>query len=673
MATRSARKLRLRVDFLPTPSFVAVRVLERGLDEKARPQELAELVAWDPALAASVLRAVNAPGGGLSVEVGDLVHAATILGTKGLRPIVLGVTVVEDAGETGALDLARFWRHSGAAATAARLLAKACGRDPDEAHLAGLLHDLGILVLDRHDPKAYAGVLRLAASRPAASLAALERARLGIDHDRAAERVAAAWSFPAELSSALRSLPDPAADASGLGPLLRAADLLAWQAGFSPFDASKPPDRDPAVRALLRPFDERELLEAVRDEVARRCARFGDCGEPVGGIHRAIARANAALSRLVYDLEASIRSLRTLNAAMLNVQARLGERDPAEALLCEIVATLGFDRAFLVAAEGKEEATIRRALSTTGAASAVEGRSIPGIRASLASVRKAVRLERGDGHGFEDLLDALDADGLILAPLSSGPDGCCVVAVDRGESGRSVEDRDAAILGPLALETGLLLENYRLVQTVRSMAVTDALTGVFNRRRLMEVLAKEHERALLTHRPLAVVMLDLDHFKRVNDTLGHAVGDDLLRRFGDLLRDNLRRGDVVGRYGGEEFVVLLPGADVERATAVAERIRVAFNAFGDQEAGAYRGLRLSVSAGVATLSGEGESHEALLCRADAALYAAKAAGRDRTCTAPAGASGPEGTREGTPPEGIGPAGAGAGRAEGRVEGTSHPA
>ncbi len=642
MATRSARKPRLNVDFLPTPSFVVVRLLEHGLDERARPQELASLVACDPALAASVLRAVNAPGEGLSVEVADLVHAATILGTRGLRPIVLGVSVGAEGKDGSGGDLARGRRHTGASAAAARLLAKALGRDPDEAHLAGLLHEVGILALDRHDAKAYAAVLKQAGTRPAGALASLERARLGIDHDEAAQRVAAAWSFPSDLRATLGGVHGNGAAAGPLAGILRAADFLAWHAGFSPIVAAKPPERTPAVAEILGSRDEKELLEAIRDEVGRLSAQFGDSGERPAGIHRSIARANAALSRMVYELEASIRSLRTLNAAMLNVQARLGERDPAEALLCEIVATLGFDRAFLVAADGKEEATVRRALSTTGAAAGIEGRAIPGLRAPLAAARKAVRIERGGPHGFEPLLQTLEADSLVLAPVSSGPEGCCAVAVDRAESGRGIEERDAALLGPLALETGLLLENYRLVQAVRSMAVTDALTGVFNRRRLMEVLAKEHERALLTRRPLAVVMLDLDHFKRVNDTLGHAVGDDLLRRFGALLREHLRRGDNVGRYGGEEFVILLPGADVERATAVAERIRVAFLDFSKEEAETYRGLRLSVSAGVATLSGEGESHEALLCRADAALYAAKADGRDRVSTAPPGPGAPPG-------------------------------
>jgi two-component system, cell cycle response regulator len=155
------------------------------------------------------------------------------------------------------------------------------------------------------------------------------------------------------------------------------------------------------------------------------------------------------------------------------------------------------------------------------------------------------------------------------------------------------------------------------------LAVTDDLTLAYNGRYLLPRLQDELRRS----RTISVAMLDLDHFKRVNDTYGHARGDAVLRAFCDRVRDKTRRSDLLVRRGGEEFVLVLPSTDHERALALAERIRrsVGDPAFDDDKGPP---IRQTVSIGVATWDGT-ESAEDLLHRADMALYAAKSAGRDR--------------------------------------------
>lgn len=155
----------------------------------------------------------------------------------------------------------------------------------------------------------------------------------------------------------------------------------------------------------------------------------------------------------------------------------------------------------------------------------------------------------------------------------------------------------------------------------RLLAGTDPLTGVLNRRAWREAMQARLSRG----DGVSVLFLDLDHFKRVNDRIGHEGGDRVLRLFVDVLRAALRERDVVGRYGGEEFVVGLARADAAAACAVAERIRAGLHARGE---GMVPGMALSVSIGVATRR-PGEALDELLRRADAALYDAKHAGRDR--------------------------------------------
>jgi diguanylate cyclase (GGDEF)-like protein len=183
----------------------------------------------------------------------------------------------------------------------------------------------------------------------------------------------------------------------------------------------------------------------------------------------------------------------------------------------------------------------------------------------------------------------------------------------------------------LASQAGIALENARLHERVQQQATTDELTGLVNRRRFLEALETELERARLFETPLSLVLADLDDFKRVNDAHGHLAGDDALRTFGDLLQAHLRVVDVAGRLGGEEFAVLLPETDLEEATLVADRMR---GALSEAPLGLSGGVRISLTAsfGIAELA-PGQSGQQLMSRADAALYAAKAAGKNRVSMA----------------------------------------
>ncbi len=168
--------------------------------------------------------------------------------------------------------------------------------------------------------------------------------------------------------------------------------------------------------------------------------------------------------------------------------------------------------------------------------------------------------------------------------------------------------------------------------TLERMAMTDALTGLPNRRYLFERLDLEMGRAVRYERPLALIIVDIDHFKRVNDIHGHRFGDFVLTEAARVLRNNLRESDVVARYGGEEFAVLLPETNVEQAEAVAEKLRGAFAERELRERDAA--VALTISAGVAATSVLAvEDGETLVARADAALYEAKRQGRDRVVRA----------------------------------------
>jgi diguanylate cyclase (GGDEF)-like protein len=177
----------------------------------------------------------------------------------------------------------------------------------------------------------------------------------------------------------------------------------------------------------------------------------------------------------------------------------------------------------------------------------------------------------------------------------------------------------------------LNLVNERLGERLRAQASTDELTGTFSRRAMRERAPALLENCAGLGRSVATLMVDIDHFKHVNDRHGHLVGDTVLRRAADLLRANLRGDSVLTRYGGEEFVVLLPVAGLDEARAVAERLRKAFETDRCEFEGAQ--IAITISAGLALLT-PGEPLEAALSRADAALYRAKNGGRNRVAVTP---------------------------------------
>ena len=170
-----------------------------------------------------------------------------------------------------------------------------------------------------------------------------------------------------------------------------------------------------------------------------------------------------------------------------------------------------------------------------------------------------------------------------------------------------------------------MLANLRNLAIAELRAATDALTGLPNARACHDTLKRMVAQVGRTMSPLSAVLLDLDHFKQVNDQFGHGAGDDVLAATGAALRSALRESDFAGRYGGEEFLVLLPDTDADGAVNAAEKIRASISRISLPQVS----RTIAASLGVATLPDDAGDADTLIRQADRALYAAKAAGRDR--------------------------------------------
>jgi diguanylate cyclase (GGDEF)-like protein len=231
------------------------------------------------------------------------------------------------------------------------------------------------------------------------------------------------------------------------------------------------------------------------------------------------------------------------------------------------------------------------------------------------------RLSADDGTVVET--GAADADGARLElPLTAG----------RTEFGTlslvapSFDEEHAMTATSLASHAAIALENARLHQIVERQALVDGLTGIANRRQCEDALTHEIARAQRFNTPLTLVLADLDEFKAINDLHGHAAGDDVLREFAAVLRATVRDSDLAGRWGGEEFLLLLPGTDVEGGAQLADRVRrtLAERSFLGKDGAVFD---VTCSFGVAQHFPEGDERE-LFAAADRALYRAKRRGKN---------------------------------------------
>lgn len=247
--------------------------------------------------------------------------------------------------------------------------------------------------------------------------------------------------------------------------------------------------------------------------------------------------------------------------------------------------------------------------------------------------REPVSVEAPEQHPFWKTTPAHRplARQLLTVPLIHGETvrGVLTVINKLDTEAFSLEDMDT--LSTLAVHAAVAIDNARFVEEVETTAITDSLTGLYNHREFQKRLMEEMERGKRYGKDFSLLMLDIDHFKVINDTHGHPVGDAVLKEAAKIIKKSVRNVDLPARYGGEEFTVILPETNGEQAKKVAERIRRAI----DQSSFAIpdgHPVHMSISVGIASFPLDADSREGFITAADEALYFAKERGRNRVCS-----------------------------------------
>ncbi|MCO4101126.1 MAG: diguanylate cyclase [Gemmatimonas sp.] len=405
---------------------------------------------------------------------------------------------------------------------------------------------------------------------------------------------------------------------------------------------SAQPPEEASVRSLglgaadfiRKPYRPKELLARVQAQLRM--------GALLRSTRAALLRTEEQLHRAQHDAD----SRRKLVDILHEVTGDLSVSELFHLLVRRAARALGVSHCSVVLARpGEAHATVVAAFENPGLQQlVVQLERYPELRSALES-GQPVLVEDLDTHPlYEGVRHVWGIEGIeipirsvIALPFSIDRGQYCVFLVRRTrdqerfgpadlEFAQAVITAAVAVIQRAQMVENTMADNARLEQ----LAQTDPLTQLLNRRALTERITAEMERALRYDSTLALLMIDLDHFKKVNDTYGHLVGDDVLRDVGQLLSDTIRGSDIVARYGGEEFLVLLPETDDDGAETFANRLREAVEEHLFARESLAEPLRLTASIGVAVYpAARIESVEDLFARADAALYRAKADGRNR--------------------------------------------
>lgn len=498
------KRLLVESNNLPTMPAVASQLLSIPEWEEVDMGKVADTISKDVSLTSKILRVVNSPFYGLGHEISTISQALVVLGARATRSLTLSFSILTmcQVDGTSAFDYSAFWTRSLNTAAIARELAFAAGlRTEEEAFLAGLLQNIGVMVIARCVPEVYARIAGDATDMLAPSLEA-ERDHMGIDHVEVAKLLFEKWNLPASLCIPIyyHHTPERAQNAEG------------------------------------------QTLTAIR--IQYLAGRVGEWLYTHNGD------------------DTLLQELKKTASQYFNISS-----DEFEALMYRVDTKME---------EMSELFELSKARPTTYA-------------------------------------NLLEQANVTLGDIVSKQE-------------RLLRELEAAKVEAQTLAEQLRIANNQLLEEARR----DPLTDLPNRRLFEEFLRKELERSTRYNHPIALLFIDIDDFKSLNDRHGHLEGDSALRKVADVLGQGVRASDIVARYGGEEFIVALVETRSADAMLVAERLRRSIEETPIHSNEDGESIRLTASVGAATWEPPAQpvSINALIERADRAMYQAKRAGKN---------------------------------------------
>lgn len=637
---------------LPSPSGVGMKILTLTQGEDYSTKEIADTIQADPALTGRLLKLANSAMSGASKPITTVDEATMRLGVRSVRNVALGLSLVSGnrEGACRSFDFDRFWADSLARGVAAKLLSERAGcQIPAEAYVCGLLSNIGSLAFACVYPEEYSAALNECAGKPPGNLTRVERSRFAITGGEIAAYMMDDWGLPGTYSNAVldfEKVLEAAACMQVPPPLETMADLLnggrviaqacchGSEADDKVWTAFKADLEFLRRRLQIEPDDFYELCNQIVDEWREWCNMLTI---PTTGlvdfveVHRetvdepsvapetvgAAEKPELEVPRETKQLEfAPGNGLRILAVDDDHMQLKLVER-----YLTRLGAKVS------TAKDGRE--ALQTALAHTPQV-VIADWMMPGMD-GVDLCRALRKIKQGREMYFllltgredeEKVVEAFDAgvDDYVVKPFNPK---LLLARIKAGMRVVELENERARDRSKLVKQAA---ELSRWNRKFKALALTDLLTELRNRRFAMERLTQEWSTCDRTGKPLSVIMVDIDYFKKVNDTHGHDAGDIVLRETARILRDEIRTGDDAVRMGGEEFLIICYGTTAEQAAICAERVRLSVES--NVITGKEFEHSVTVSLGVAQRTPDMQAIDDLLKAADIAVYQAKDSGRN---------------------------------------------
>ncbi|WP_374090425.1 HDOD domain-containing protein [Methylomicrobium lacus] len=622
---------------------IAVKLVNLTRDETVRLDALAKIIETDPALAIKVLQTVNSAAYCLPNKVTSIRRAVHLLGTDEVRRLALSMLLFSRMirRESKGFDFLFFWQHCLFVAELSRQVAIALNHaDPEMVYTAGLLHDIGKLALETHGKMTYSQFI---ASLPDSEHPLLEEERrfFGITHDEMGWVLCREWQLPAPIvavAACHHALPDsgsPYYPCRTEIAIVAFANYTAWLQGISSISHAGPPQLSPLVFELL-PIDVLELeLESLlleTDKAMQAAREFYSIAFPdVNSLRARLLQASITMSRIHHHAgEFGSRSTRNISASLTAPHQSL---DPAYFVpwtLEMIMQDFEFDRVILFSVNPQ-----RRSLAAAHAYPEIHERALEidigclsGKLLDCLREKKAVLIDAAL-EPKNPLLQKFNTAEFIAVPVLRHRRLAGMIYADYAIKQKSMAGRILEEIVAVAEQLGIALMNAKHYEMQRQQAQLDSLTQLYNRRMLECSLSQIFQRPAYELKGIALGFVDIDHFKSFNDQCGHQKGDEIIRLVADMLKRLTRPGDLIGRFGGEEFLFVLMNTDEDDVRAYAERIRLEIERRGEVLKPRFQQLGLTVSIGVALYQSDFGHYTDLIEAADQTMYRAKMAGRNR--------------------------------------------
>ncbi len=610
---------------LPSPKGVALAILELCRRDDITISEITRVAQTDPALTSRLIRQANSAAQGAGRPIASVTDAILRLGMGTVRNLAMGFSLVDQYqnGPCEGFDYQAFWSHALLMALAAQSFGAMTKLGASEELFAcGLLSQVGRLSLATVYPVAYGQLLQ--DPNAAASMAALEQEHLHTDHNELTAALLIEWGLPGALIEPIYHHESP--DTSGFSPGSRPHQLVhLFHLARCVADLGLAADGERSSRTteLLLLGGKIGLnadeLGATIDELVCRWREWGE-------LLRIPASSLPSFAQM--STPQALRSDERSNAGALRVL--VVDDDPTTLAILETVLRDTLGHVVFTARNGNE--ALARVVESQPQV-AITDWLMPGL--SGLELTDALRATEWGQKIYLIMLTSLDTEEEISTAFEAGVDDFLIKPVNLRTLRARLRaawhyvqlleawEHDRAQLKQFTAE--LAISNRRLEHA----AMTDLLTELPNRRAGIAALDKAWAASSRFEHPLSVLVLDIDYFKRINDTYGHAVGDKVLIEVAQQIQRVARKDDSVCRLGGEEFLMTCPNTDIKAALLAADRLRRTIEALQIDVEGKM--ISTTVSIGVASREPKMADSGALVNAADRALYRAKERGRNRSC------------------------------------------